>query len=83
MPPHPELALTAYCLANPGVEYLVYQPKSGEGFSVDLKPGNYAFEWFDPAKGLTAESGRLESKDKPAQFRAPFQGEALLHLKAQ
>ena len=36
MTPHPELASTRYCLANPGKEYLVYQPKDGEGFSVEV-----------------------------------------------
>ena len=29
-----ELANTKFCLANPGTGYLVYQPKSGETFSV-------------------------------------------------
>ena len=29
------LASTGYCLANPGTEYLIYQPKVGEDFSVE------------------------------------------------
>jgi len=40
MTPQGELASTKYCLANAGTEYLVYQPKPGEGFSVELKPGH-------------------------------------------
>jgi hypothetical protein len=82
MTPHSELASTGYCLANPGVEYLIYQPKSSEGFSVDLKAGTYQYEWFDPAKGNTGGSGRLESSGGAQQFKAPFEGDAVLYLKA-
>jgi hypothetical protein len=39
MTPHDDLATTRYCLANPRSEYLVYQPKAGEAFSVNLKAG--------------------------------------------
>src|SRR6266545_4155811 len=52
MTPQPKLASTRYCLANPGKEYLVYQPKPGEAFSVNLKRGAYHCEWFDPVKGV-------------------------------
>jgi hypothetical protein len=40
MQPHDELASTGYCLANPGREYLVYQPKQGQAFSVELQAGD-------------------------------------------
>lgn len=39
---------TGYCLRNPGMEYLVYQPSGGAGFSVALGAGSYAVEWFNP-----------------------------------
>ncbi|HLB48771.1 MAG TPA: DUF6298 domain-containing protein, partial [Anaerolineales bacterium] len=45
MTPQSELASTTYCLANVGVEYLIYQPKVGEAFSVELKAGKYRYEW--------------------------------------
>jgi hypothetical protein len=33
MTPRNELASTRYCLAHPGHEYLIYQPKAGEAFT--------------------------------------------------
>jgi Family of unknown function (DUF6298)/FG-GAP-like repeat len=80
MKPRPELASTEYCLANAGVEYLVYQPKPGEGFSVELKAGTYHYEWFDPTKGAITDAGRLESADGRQPFKAPFEGDAVLYL---
>ncbi|MEZ6080681.1 MAG: DUF6298 domain-containing protein [Pirellulaceae bacterium] len=52
MIPSLDLASTKYCLANPGQEYLVYQPETGE-FSVTLTAGSYAFEWFNPTTSST------------------------------
>jgi len=83
MTPRNELAGTGYCLANPGKEYLVYQPRAGEAFSVELKPGSYRFEWFNPSEGATAGEGRIESRGCAQQFKAPFAGDAVLYLKAQ
>jgi len=83
MKPRSELSSTGYCLANAGVEYLVYQPKSGENFSIELKAGTYRYEWFNPMKGAAADTGRLEATDDRQQFKSPFEGDAVLYLKAQ
>lgn len=83
MTPRGEVASTTYCLANPGNEYLVYQPKVNEGFTVKLTAGTYRYEWFDPAKDATAGSGSMESTGEAHQFMVPFQGAAVLHLKGQ
>ncbi len=91
MKPHPELASTGYCLADAGVEYLVYQPptrsgaagQSGEGLSVELKAGTYRYEWFSPTKGAMVDTGRVEAADGRQRFTAPFEGDAVLYLKAQ
>ncbi|HKS37705.1 MAG TPA: hypothetical protein VJW76_10980, partial [Verrucomicrobiae bacterium] len=80
MTPNNELASTAYCLANPGLEYLIYQPKAGEVFSVELKAGTYRYEWFDAAKGAAAANGRADSKGGAQQFKPPFDGDAVLYL---
>ncbi len=45
MKPRPDLASTGYCPANAGGEYLVYQPKPDESFSVELNTGAR----YDPA----------------------------------
>ena len=81
MTPQPKLASTRYCLASPGAEYLVYQPKGGQAFSVELKVATYRYEWFDPAKGATHSSGNLEAADGHREFKAPFAGDAVLYLR--
>jgi hypothetical protein len=83
MTPQPKLASTGYCLAAPGTEYLIYQPKGGEDFSVELKAGTYRYEWFDPGKGGCAGSGRVHASEGGKQFKAPFAGDAVLSLKVQ
>jgi len=80
MTPRGELASTRYCQANPGNEYLVYQPKASEPFSVELKAGRYRYEWFDPTKGATASSGNVQAADGQQPFKAPFAGDAVLWL---
>jgi hypothetical protein len=80
MVPHGELSSTRYCLACAGMEYLIYQPKSGEGFSVELRAGAYYYEWFDPAEGAAVGEGRIDSRGGAQQFKAPFEGEAVLYL---
>jgi len=81
--PRPDLASTGYCLANPGLEYLVYQPKPGETFSVEMKTGKYRYEWINPATTAAAGTGFMESTGQAQQFKAPFEGESVLYLKTQ
>ena len=82
MTPRNELASTKYCLANPGTEYLVYQPRGGNEFTLELSPGSYGYEWFDPAKGLSAGSGKLQSAGGAHTFTSPVPEDAVLYLKA-
>ena len=82
MAPHNELSSTGYCLANPGAEYLIYQPKAGETFSVELEQGSYHYGWFNPAEGQNAGGDNIEAAGGGQQFKAPFAGDAVLYLKA-
>ncbi len=81
MTPQDNLASTGYCLAHPGREYLVYQPRKNEAFSVELQPGTYLFECFDPAKGTIAGTGRIEASGGRQQFKPPTAADAVLYLK--
>ena len=83
MVPHPELASTSYCLAQPGVEYLVYQPKPGEAFSVELRARAYRFEWFDSTKDTAIADGLIEASGGNQQFKVPFERDAILYLKVR
>jgi uncharacterized protein YjdB len=53
--PHGELASSGYCLAKPGVEYLVYSP-GGSDVSVNLSAvaatTSLTVEWFNSATGV-------------------------------
>jgi len=81
--PQSQLSSTGYCLADPGKEYLVYQPKGGEGFSVELSAGRYRYEWFDAAEGKPAGNGTVEVSGGRQEFKAPFPGDGVLYLKIQ
>ena len=80
--PHGELASTGYALANPGYQYLVYQP-SGGAFTVNLAgiANTFAVEWFNPATG-SAVAGVSVSGGSNKSFTPPFSGEAVLYLTA-
>ncbi len=73
---------TTYCLRNPGVEYLVYQPGSGS-FSLTLEAGTYSVEWFRPAEGTAETAGTITVEGGPHTFTPPFSGDAVLYLKVQ
>ncbi|HUT35253.1 MAG TPA: DUF6298 domain-containing protein [Planctomycetota bacterium] len=80
MTPQGKLASTGYCLANPGREYLVYLPAGGE-VTVDLSAAEstLAVEWLDAKTGKAAP-GEPVAGGAPRQLKAPFAGEAVLHL---
>jgi hypothetical protein len=79
MTPRGDLASTGYCLANPGSEYLVYQPERGQ-FEVDLLAGIYTYEWFNPATGTVADTDFFTAANGTRVFTPPFGGDALLYL---
>jgi hypothetical protein len=78
MTPRNALSSTKYCLANPGAEYLVYQPESGQEFTVELEAGTYKYKWFNPSTGDAPQTGTLEGGERT--FKPPFEGDAVLYL---
>jgi len=80
MVPRNDLALTQYCLANPGFEYLVYLP-DGEEVAVDLSSasGTFTVEWFNPNTGSTMDGGTT-SGGTSRSFLAPFSEDAVLYM---
>lgn len=82
MTPRNDLASTAYCLAHPGEEYLVYLPAGG-AVSVDLSgaQGKLAVEWFDPDRDVIRTAGPVRGGERRT-LTAPFSGHTLLHLTA-
>jgi len=80
MKPRNSLSSTAYCLANPGVEYLIFQPSSA-AFTVNLPAGGYSYEWFDVSTGAVASAGSISVAGGNSSFAAPFSGDSVLYLK--
>lgn len=85
MTPQNSLSSTAYCLANVGNEYLVYQPDytltTNSSFTVSLSAGTYIFEWFNPITGKVASTGTITASGGNKSFTAPFPRDAVLYIK--
>jgi len=77
--PQPSFSSTGFCLANSGVEYLVYQPYA-KSFSVHLPQGTYQYEWFNPSSNLVATTGSVVASGGEQAFTPPFTGDAVLYL---
>jgi len=81
MLPQGNLSSTKYCLANPGKEYLVYNPAADvNSITVNLKAGTYNYEWFNPNNGKIESTNTIEAKDGDRTFRAPFKSDAVLYI---
>ena len=85
MIPHPDLASSGYCLANPvnsNAEYLVYVPSGGK-VTVDFSAvqGEITGEWLNPDNGLITTGITTKGGDNRS-FIAPFEGDAILYLKS-
>ena len=81
--PQPKLSSTGYCLANPGIEYVAYQPASGKEFSVEASAGTYRFEWWPAGAAERSGDGRITISGPGQKFKPPIEGEAILHLKSE
>ena len=81
--PHNGLASTAYCLANPGKEYLVYLP-DGDQATLDLSASSGVFrvEWMDPVQGKIIPDKDVTGGEKRI-FKTPFPNDAVLYLRAE
>jgi hypothetical protein len=80
--PLPELASTGYCLADPGTEYLVFQPEADKPVTLKLKQGQYAAEWFDPRKGQTVLKKAVQAAAGQTAIPCPVDAEAILYVYA-
>lgn len=82
MTPRPDLSSTSYALANPGSEYIIYQPGSGD-FTVNLQAGTYSYEWFNVDSGSIWQTGNVSARGGSQKFTPPFDGQAVLYLKSK
>jgi hypothetical protein len=82
MKPMNELSSTAYCLANPGEEYVFYFPEGGTA-TIDLRADSalYDVEWFIPILDSTLKGTEPVQGGDYMVITAPFTGDAVLYLK--
>jgi len=83
MSPQPALASTGLCLAQPGVEYLVYAPKGGR-FTVDLSAAvgrKFDVRWLNPRTGDLQSAPVASGEKATVELTPPFTGDAVLHLR--
>lgn len=80
MYPSKDISSTGYCLANPGSEYLIYQPDSGKSFKLNIKAGSYKYEWFNPVKGVVTSGNIIVDSDKSIYVTPPFEDDAVLYI---
>ncbi len=83
MTPRDDLTSTTYALANPGSQYLIYQPTSQIAFTVQLMAGVYSYEWFDPSLGAVVSRGTVGAPGGEQTFTPPetMSRDAVLYLK--
>jgi hypothetical protein len=80
MTPQNNLSSTNYCLADPGKEYIVYQPESNSAFTLRLLAGTYSYEWFNPESGSIASTGDFVTNRGAKSFTPPFDGDSVLYI---
>jgi hypothetical protein len=80
MSPNDELASTKYCLAAPGVTYIVYLPHGGEA-TVDLSgtENRFQVEWIHPTDGSRTAAESVAGGKKQT-LKSPLTGPAVLLL---
>jgi len=70
-----------YCLSNPGIQYLVYQPNAGEPVNLKLSPREYGFEWLNPGSGKTIKKGKIRGKEnQETTIDNPAKSDAVLYV---
>ena len=72
---------TRYCLQNPGVEYLVFQPQN-DVIGLHLPAGTWQLEWFNPREGTVVQTGQATLGEGKQNLRSPRAGPAVRFLKA-
>jgi hypothetical protein len=80
--PHGELASVGYCLAEPGVSYVILAPEGGEvEINLTDTKATFTVEWHEVNSGKVSEVGPLSGGSKQL-MKPSFEGPAVLFLHA-
>ncbi|MCP4258406.1 MAG: serine hydrolase [Planctomycetes bacterium] len=81
MKPRNDLASTKYCLANPGMEYLVYKPASDDrSVTVKLKSGEYTYECYVIGQGKIVSKRTIRVDGGEQTLRTLSKGDAVVYI---
>ena len=81
--PQPELASTGYCLADPGVRYIVFRAnESSDPVDVELPAGEYKVEWILPITGDSRGQRSVTATGEKVRLESPTAGAVALLLSA-
>ena len=70
--PRGDLVSTKFCLAEPGEQYVVYQPGDGSFDVSGLRRGAaYRYEWYDPDENRVGEANRFTASSAEKAFSPP------------
>lgn len=80
MTPHNALASTSFCLADPGVDYIVYLPDGGVAeLDLSAAQGGLSVEWIDASTGAATPGASVDGGGR-IRLAAPFAGNAVIHV---
>jgi hypothetical protein len=95
--PHSHLSSSTYCMAKPGVTYLVWAQERSQDTHQSATPTQhqssitinlsdttslFRIEWFSPTTGEIVAGDRVIGGGRRT-FRAPFSGDAVLYLEVE
>lgn len=81
MKPRSDLSSTRFCLADPGREYLVYEPDGSGLIHLELEAGQYDFEFFDAITGVLIKRAKVVSAGGRQEFRTGDSKTTVLYLR--
>jgi hypothetical protein len=82
MIPRNEFASSSYCLANPGIEILVYIPDDDRvDVYLGIEPKRFSVEWFNVLTGESAAGDPMQGGGL-RHFTSPFGLDSILYLRA-
>lgn len=85
MKPEGSLTSTGVCLARPGEEYVVYSAVLRK-FTLDLAAARQrvlSVRWYNPRTGQFQSAAEIPGGNVQQVFEPPFDGDAVLHLRAK
>lgn len=81
MKPRNDLCTSTFCLADPGKEYIIFQPDDARFTVYELQAGKkYEYEWFNTSTYEITDGGEVMPGSTLEDFAPPYT-DAVFYLK--